>query len=161
MERAGRGKRRVFLNISFDFSMLVKSSLVWSRPPRQAHGHHTALEPTEANPRAAPSRLRSFHHFRLRETRFAQSCYLRGRALDSSSAELTDLHTNREAVLDRVMCHNEHGVNELNPLRDTANSWMTRSQRRSRRTAWPTLQRCARFLEANGARISIPDDRQL
>ncbi|SRR6266478_9391222 len=33
------------------------------------------------------------------------------------------------------------------------------ANRRSRRTAWATLQRLRKFLEANGARISIPDDR--
>jgi hypothetical protein len=33
------------------------------------------------------------------------------------------------------------------------------ANRRSRRTAWATLQRLRKFLEANGAGISIPDDR--
>ncbi|MGA8482652.1 MAG: hypothetical protein WB696_32170 [Chthoniobacterales bacterium] len=33
------------------------------------------------------------------------------------------------------------------------------ANRRSRKTAWATLQRLRKFLEANGARISIPDDR--
>jgi len=33
------------------------------------------------------------------------------------------------------------------------------ANRRSRRTAWATLQRLRKFLEANGAMISIPDDR--
>jgi hypothetical protein len=33
------------------------------------------------------------------------------------------------------------------------------ANRRSRRTAWATLQRLRKFLEANGARIGIPDDR--
>jgi hypothetical protein len=33
------------------------------------------------------------------------------------------------------------------------------ANRRSRRTPWATLQRLRKFLEANGARISIPDDR--
>jgi hypothetical protein len=34
------------------------------------------------------------------------------------------------------------------------------ANRRTRRTAWATLQRLRKFLEANGAtRISIPDDR--
>jgi hypothetical protein len=33
------------------------------------------------------------------------------------------------------------------------------ANRRSRRTAWSTLQRLRKFLEANEARISIPDDR--
>jgi hypothetical protein len=33
------------------------------------------------------------------------------------------------------------------------------TNRRSRRTAWATLQRLRKFLEANGVRISIPDDR--
>jgi hypothetical protein len=33
------------------------------------------------------------------------------------------------------------------------------ANRRSRRTAWSTLQRLRKFLEANGARISVPDDR--
>jgi hypothetical protein len=33
------------------------------------------------------------------------------------------------------------------------------ANRRSRRTAWATLQRLRKFLEANGARINIPDDR--
>jgi len=33
------------------------------------------------------------------------------------------------------------------------------ANRRSRRTAWATLQPMRKFLEANGARISIPDDR--
>jgi hypothetical protein len=33
------------------------------------------------------------------------------------------------------------------------------ANRKSRRTAWATLQRLRKFLEANGARISIPDDR--
>jgi hypothetical protein len=33
------------------------------------------------------------------------------------------------------------------------------ANRRSRRSAWATLQRLRKFLEANGARISIPDDR--
>ncbi len=33
------------------------------------------------------------------------------------------------------------------------------ANRRSRRTAWATLQRLRKFLEANGTRISIPDDR--
>ncbi len=33
------------------------------------------------------------------------------------------------------------------------------ANRRSRRTAWSTLQRLRKFLEANGARISTPDDR--
>jgi uncharacterized phage protein gp47/JayE len=33
------------------------------------------------------------------------------------------------------------------------------ANRRSRRTAWATLQRLRKFLEANGARISIPDGR--
>jgi hypothetical protein len=33
------------------------------------------------------------------------------------------------------------------------------ANRRSRRTAWATLQRLRKFLEAHGARISIPDDR--
>jgi hypothetical protein len=33
------------------------------------------------------------------------------------------------------------------------------ANRKSRRTAWATLQRLRKFLEANGARIKIPDDR--
>jgi hypothetical protein len=33
------------------------------------------------------------------------------------------------------------------------------TNRRSRRTAWSTLQRLRKFLEAHGARISIPDER--
>jgi hypothetical protein len=33
------------------------------------------------------------------------------------------------------------------------------ANRRSRRTAWSTLQRLRKFLEANGARIGIPDYR--
>jgi hypothetical protein len=33
------------------------------------------------------------------------------------------------------------------------------ANRKSRRTAWATLQRLHKFLEANGARIKIPDDR--
>jgi hypothetical protein len=33
------------------------------------------------------------------------------------------------------------------------------ANRQSRRRAWATLQRLRKFLEANGARISIPDDR--
>jgi hypothetical protein len=33
------------------------------------------------------------------------------------------------------------------------------ANRKSRRTAWATLQRLRKFLEANGARISIPDER--
>jgi hypothetical protein len=33
------------------------------------------------------------------------------------------------------------------------------ANRRSRRSAWSTLQRLRKFLEANGARISIPEDR--
>ena len=33
------------------------------------------------------------------------------------------------------------------------------ANRRSRKRAWATLQRLRKFLEANGARISIPDDR--
>ena len=33
------------------------------------------------------------------------------------------------------------------------------ANRRSRRSAWATLQRLRKFLEANGARISIPEDR--
>jgi Arc/MetJ-type ribon-helix-helix transcriptional regulator len=33
------------------------------------------------------------------------------------------------------------------------------ANRRSRRSAWATLQRLRKFLEANGARISVPDDR--
>jgi hypothetical protein len=33
------------------------------------------------------------------------------------------------------------------------------ANRRSRRTVWSTLQRLRKFLEANGARIRIPDDR--
>jgi hypothetical protein len=33
------------------------------------------------------------------------------------------------------------------------------ANRRSRRTAWATLQRLRKFLEASGARIAIPDDR--
>ena len=33
------------------------------------------------------------------------------------------------------------------------------ANRRSRRTAWATLQRLRKFLEANGARIAIPDNR--
>jgi len=33
------------------------------------------------------------------------------------------------------------------------------ANRRSRRTPWSTLQRLRKFLEANGARISVPDDR--
>jgi hypothetical protein len=33
------------------------------------------------------------------------------------------------------------------------------ANRRSRRNAWAALQRLRKFLEANGARISIPDDR--
>ncbi|MGA8479707.1 MAG: hypothetical protein WB696_17255 [Chthoniobacterales bacterium] len=33
------------------------------------------------------------------------------------------------------------------------------TNRRSRRTAWATLQRLRRFLEANCTRISIPEDR--
>ena len=33
------------------------------------------------------------------------------------------------------------------------------ANRRSRRTAWATLQRLRKFLEANGARIGIPEDR--
>jgi hypothetical protein len=35
------------------------------------------------------------------------------------------------------------------------------ANRRSRRTAWSTLQRLRKFLEANGARISIPEDRSV
>jgi hypothetical protein len=33
------------------------------------------------------------------------------------------------------------------------------ANRKSRRTAWATLQRLRKFLEANGARIKIPGDR--
>jgi hypothetical protein len=33
------------------------------------------------------------------------------------------------------------------------------ANRNSRRTAWATLQRLRKFLEANGVRISIPGDR--
>src|SRR4029077_371900 len=33
------------------------------------------------------------------------------------------------------------------------------ANRRSRRTAWATLQRLRKFLEANGARINVPNDR--
>jgi hypothetical protein len=33
------------------------------------------------------------------------------------------------------------------------------ANRRSRRTAWATLQRLRKFLEANGARIAIPEER--
>ena len=33
------------------------------------------------------------------------------------------------------------------------------ANRKSRKTAWATLQRLRKFLEANGARISVPDDR--
>ena len=33
------------------------------------------------------------------------------------------------------------------------------ANRRSRRTAWATLQQLRKFLEANGARIGIPEDR--
>lgn len=33
------------------------------------------------------------------------------------------------------------------------------ANRRSRKSAWATLQRLRKFLEANGARISIPDER--
>jgi hypothetical protein len=33
------------------------------------------------------------------------------------------------------------------------------ANRKSRRTAWATLQRLRKFLEANGARIGIPDAR--
>jgi hypothetical protein len=33
------------------------------------------------------------------------------------------------------------------------------ANRKSRRTAWATLQRLRKFLEANGTRISIPDER--
>jgi hypothetical protein len=33
------------------------------------------------------------------------------------------------------------------------------ANRKSRRTAWSTLQRLRKFLEANGARISIPEER--
>ena len=33
------------------------------------------------------------------------------------------------------------------------------ANRRSRRTAWSTLQRLRKFLEANEARIVMPDDR--
>jgi uncharacterized phage protein gp47/JayE len=33
------------------------------------------------------------------------------------------------------------------------------ANRRSRRSAWATLQRLRKFMEANGTRISIPDER--
>jgi hypothetical protein len=33
------------------------------------------------------------------------------------------------------------------------------ANRKNRRTAWATLQRLRKFLEATGARISIPEDR--
>jgi hypothetical protein len=33
------------------------------------------------------------------------------------------------------------------------------ANRKSRRTAWATLQRLRKFLETHGARIKIPDDR--
>ena len=33
------------------------------------------------------------------------------------------------------------------------------ANRRSRRIAWATLERLRKFLEENGARISVPDDR--
>jgi hypothetical protein len=33
------------------------------------------------------------------------------------------------------------------------------ANRQSRKSAWGTLQRLRKFLEANGARIKIPDDR--
>ena len=33
------------------------------------------------------------------------------------------------------------------------------ANRRSRRSAWATLQRLRKFLETNGARIPVPDDR--
>jgi hypothetical protein len=33
------------------------------------------------------------------------------------------------------------------------------ANRRSRRTAWATLQRLRKFLEENGARIKVPEDR--
>jgi hypothetical protein len=33
------------------------------------------------------------------------------------------------------------------------------ANRKSRRTAWATLQRLRKFLEENGARIGTPDDR--
>jgi len=34
------------------------------------------------------------------------------------------------------------------------------ANRQSRKSAWATLQRLRKFLGANGARISIPDDRR-
>jgi hypothetical protein len=33
------------------------------------------------------------------------------------------------------------------------------ANRKSRRSAWGTLQRLRKFLEENGARIKVPDDR--
>jgi len=33
------------------------------------------------------------------------------------------------------------------------------ANRKSRRTAWATLQRLRKFLEENGTRIGVPDDR--
>jgi hypothetical protein len=33
------------------------------------------------------------------------------------------------------------------------------ANRKSRRTAWATLQRLRKFLETHGARINVPDDR--
>ena len=33
------------------------------------------------------------------------------------------------------------------------------ANRKSRRTAWATLRRLRKFLEANGARITVPDNR--
>ena len=33
------------------------------------------------------------------------------------------------------------------------------ANRKSRKTAWATLQRLRKFLEENGARIGMPDDR--
>jgi hypothetical protein len=43
--------------------------------------------------------------------------------------------------------------------RDSTTLGRTQTNRRSRRTAWATLQRLRKFLEANGARINLPADR--
>ena len=57
------------------------------------------------------------------------------------------------------MCSYEHFRHGVTP--DTIRQLLDEleANRRSRRTAWATLQRLRKFLETTGARISIPDDR--
>jgi hypothetical protein len=86
-----KGVWMAFPDISFELLNAGEIELVWLPTTGKRAAPTPALEPTEANPRDAPSRLRELPSFRLRETRFAQiNVILTGTRSISSLSHLPD-----------------------------------------------------------------------